>query len=98
MQSRILVVEDNRSLNTEIGRLLKANRFLVVSALDGLEGLVAFEHQQPDLLILNLNLPGLNGLEVCRRIRQRSYVPIMMLSALKNDTAKIAAFDLGVDD
>lgn len=97
-QPRVLVIEDNRNLQLEICRLLRASRLITVSAFDGLEGLVHFDRDKLDLLIINLGLPGLNGLEVCRRIRQRSYVPIMMLSPVKNNATKIAAFDLGADD
>jgi predicted ATPase/DNA-binding response OmpR family regulator/Tfp pilus assembly protein PilF len=97
-QQSALIVEDNRTLTLEITRVLKANNFQVAAAFGGLEGLVQFEQDQPDLLLLNLHLPGLNGFEVCRRIRQRSCVPIIMLSTLRDDTAKIAALDVGVDD
>jgi predicted ATPase/DNA-binding response OmpR family regulator len=97
-RQRALVVEDNRSLNLEIGRALKNNHFQVISVFGGLEGLVHFEKDQPDVLLLDLHLPGLNGFEVCRRIRQRSTVPIIMVSAQRDHSAKIAALDVGVDD
>lgn len=97
-RQRALVVEDNRSLNIEIGRALKANNYQVTSVFGGLEGLVHFEKEQPDLMLLDLHLPGLNGFEVCRRIRQRSNIPIMMLSAQRDMFSKITALDIGVDD
>jgi predicted ATPase/DNA-binding response OmpR family regulator/Tfp pilus assembly protein PilF len=97
-RQRALIVEDNRSLNLEIARTLKANNYQVVSVYGGLEGLVHFEKDQPDFMLLDLHLPGLNGFEVCRRIRQRSNVPIIMLSTLRDNSAKVAALDIGVDD
>lgn len=95
---RILVVEDNRALSSQIEQVLKTRNFQICSAVSGLEGLIRFEQDLPDLVVLNLHLPGLNGLEVCRRIRQRSAIPIIMLSALRDDEVKIAALNLGVDD
>jgi two-component system KDP operon response regulator KdpE len=88
MAERILVVEDEEPLRRFIARNLSARGYEVQTASDGYEALRRFEEQAPDLVILDILLPGLNGLEVLRRIRQASLVPILVLTAL----------DLGADD
>src|SRR5262245_25025610 len=77
----VLVVEDEASLASTLSYNFRKNGFNVVSALDGLEGLQAARREQPDIIILDLMLPKMDGLEVCRRIRAESEVPILMLTA-----------------
>ena len=76
----ILVVEDHLEMQQLIRRELSAAGYQVLTAADGLEGLAAFEQAQPDLLILDWMLPRLDGLEVLRRVRQTSALPILMLN------------------
>jgi two-component system KDP operon response regulator KdpE len=98
MAERILVVEDEEPLRRFIARNLSARGYEVQTASDGYEALRRFEEQAPDLVILDILLPGLNGLEVLRRIRQASLVPILVLTALDQEADKVTALDLGADD
>ncbi|HEX5691438.1 MAG TPA: response regulator transcription factor [Roseiflexaceae bacterium] len=95
---RILVAEDQETLRASIGRNLRARGFEVVEATNGLEALALWETEQPHLLILDVMMPRMDGLEVCRRVRERSIVPIIVLTALDAESDKVTAFDLGADD
>jgi len=97
-QPTILIVDDEEPIRDFIRRNLEVRGYRALLARDGLEALSAFERHQPDLIILDVMMPNLNGLEVCRRIRQTSIVPIVVLTALGEEADKIRAFDLGADD
>ncbi|HEX9056304.1 MAG TPA: response regulator transcription factor [Ktedonobacterales bacterium] len=94
----ILVAEDEAPLRDFIGRNLRARGFEVMEASNGLEALALWEREQPHLLILDIMMPRLDGLEVCARVRERSTVPIIMLTALDSESDRVAALDLGADD
>ena len=94
----ILVVDDEPSIQHFIKRNLELRSFKVSLAINGLEALAQFEQANFSLIILDIMMPGMDGLEVCRRIRQRSTVPIIILTALGEETDKIAALDQGADD
>ena len=96
--SRILVIDDDRSLLRALQVGLAARGHQVVVAASGEEGLGRAAVAQPELVVLDLGLPDLDGLEVCRRIRQWSDVPIIVLSAQGLDARKVAALDGGADD
>jgi two-component system KDP operon response regulator KdpE len=98
MSGRVLVAEDEASLRDFICRNLRVRNFTVFEAASGLEALAIWEHEQPDLLVLDLMMPHMDGLEVCRRVREKSTVPIIILTALDADSDKVAALDLGADD
>ena len=98
MSTNILVAEDETNLRDFICRNLKARGFRVHEAANGLEALAIFEQNQLSLLILDLMMPRMDGLEVCRRVREKSIVPIIVLSALDAERDKVAAFGLGADD
>ena len=98
MSTNILVAEDETNLRDFICRNLKARGFRVFEAANGLEALAIFEQNQLSLLILDLMMPRMDGLEVCRRVREKSIVPIIVLSALDAEHDKVAAFGLGADD
>ncbi len=98
MSTNILVAEDETNLRDFICRNLKARGFRVFEAANGLEALAIFEQNQLGLLILDLMMPRMDGLEVCRRVREKSIVPIIVLSALDAERDKVAAFGLGADD
>jgi len=98
MSTNILVAEDETNLRDFICRNLKARGFRVFEAANGLEALAIFEQNQLNLLILDLMMPRMDGLEVCRRVREKSIVPIIVLSALDAERDKVAAFGLGADD
>ncbi|CAG0935844.1 KDP operon transcriptional regulatory protein KdpE [Thermoflexales bacterium] len=97
-QTTILIVDDEAPLRDFVRRNLEKRGYRTFSAVDGLEALAAFEREPIDLIILDVMMPNLNGFEVCRRIRQTSIVPIIVLTALGEEQDKITAFDLGADD
>jgi len=95
---KILVVDDDLELSNLIGYALRQAGYLVVEAADGQAALEIFEREAPALVILDVNLPRLSGLEVCRRIRQESNVPIMMLTVRNAEEDQVQALDMGADD
>ncbi len=95
---RLLVAEDEVALRDFIARNLRARGFEVLEAETGLEALALWEREQPHLLVLDVMMPRMDGLEVCRRVRERSTVPIVVLTALDSERDKVAALDLGADD
>ena len=95
---RILLAEDEVTLRDFIRRNLHARGFEVVEANNGLEAVALWERENPDLLILDIMMPRMDGLEVCRRVREHSAVPIIVLTALDDESDKVAALDLGADD
>jgi len=97
-QPTILVVDDEQPIRDFVTRNLEVRGYRVAQAANGLEALDAFEREAPDLIILDVMMPHRNGFDVCRRIRQTSTVPIIMLTALGEETDKMTAFDLGADD
>ena len=94
----ILVVEDEATLVSAISYNLRKNGFDVVTANDGVAGLQAARRERPDLIVLDLMLPKLDGLEVCRRIRAESHVPIIILTAKTEETDRVVGLELGADD
>ena len=100
---KILVVDDDLELSSLIGYALRQAGYMVIEAGDGVAALEAFERESPALVILDVNLPRLSGLEVCRRIRAASRtptsgVPIMMLTVKNAEEDQVQALDLGADD
>lgn len=95
---RILVAEDEAPLREFISRNLRARGYEVIEASNGLEALALWETEAPHLLVLDIMMPRMDGLEVCKRIRARSTVPIIVLTALDAENDKVAALDLGADD
>lgn len=95
---KILVVDDDSELLGLINFALRQAGYLVVGATDGQEALEAFAREQPDLVILDINLPRLNGFEVCRRIRSEATTPIMLLTARTAEDDQVQGLDLGADD
>jgi DNA-binding response OmpR family regulator len=95
---KILIVDDDDELRELIGFALRQAGYLVVQAADGVEGLHLYEQEQPDLLILDVNMPRLNGLEMCRRVRAESSTPIMMLSVRSSEEDQVEGLDIGADD
>jgi DNA-binding response OmpR family regulator len=96
--TRILLVDDEQSVQTLLSYPLRKDGYLVTSALDGREALDRFSEARFDLVVLDLMLPKLDGVEVCRRLRRRSQVPIIMLTAKGSETDKVAGLELGADD
>ncbi|HEY6409402.1 MAG TPA: response regulator transcription factor [Ktedonobacteraceae bacterium] len=95
---RILLAEDEVALRDFVSRNLRARGFEVLEASNGLEALAVWEREDPHLLILDIMMPRMDGLEVCRRVREHSAVPIIVLTALDTESEKVTALDLGADD
>src|SRR5947208_4374257 len=94
----ILLVDDEDAVQKLLTYPLEHEGFRVVQARDGEEALRRFEHEQIDLVVLDLMLPKLDGLEVCRRLRATSSVPIIMLTARDDELDKVIGLELGADD
>ncbi len=97
-KKRILVIEDVESDQRLLQAALEPEGYLVSLAATGEEGLRLFEEQEPDLVLLDLRLPGMDGLAVCRQIRTRSQVPVMMVTAKGEEVDKVVGLELGADD
>ncbi|HLZ24726.1 MAG TPA: response regulator transcription factor [Ktedonobacterales bacterium] len=95
---RILVADDEVALRDFVCRNLRARGFEVLEASNGLEAIALWERELPHLLILDIMMPQMDGLEVCRRVRQQATTPIIVLTALDAESDKVAALDLGADD
>ncbi len=98
MSQRILVVDDEKPLREFVARNLSVRGYEVLKAANGMEALAIFQSQPLDLIILDLMMPHMDGLELTQRIRRTSTVPIIVLSALDEERDKVAALDLGADD
>ncbi|SDQ81392.1 response regulator transcription factor [Thermostaphylospora chromogena] len=96
--TRVLVVEDEESFSDALSYMLRKEGFEVAVATSGPEALDAFERNGADLVLLDLMLPGLPGTEVCRALRQRSKVPVIMLTAKDSEIDKVVGLELGADD
>jgi two-component system response regulator RegX3 len=96
--AKILVVEDEASYRETLAILLPKEGHEVVVAADGHEALARFADSNPDLILLDLMLPGISGNEVCRTIRQTSNVPIIMLTAKDSETDEVVGLEIGADD
>jgi len=95
---RILLAEDEVALRDFVSRNLRVRGFEVLEASNGLEAMAVWEREDPHLLILDIMMPRMDGLEVCRRVREHSAVPIIVLTALDTESDKVIALDLGADD
>lgn len=98
MNELILVVDDEPKIVKLAADYLEKNKFRVVRAADGNQGLMLARQQNPDLIVLDLNLPGMDGLDVCRTLRRESDVPIIMLTARVEETDRLVGLELGADD
>ena len=98
MSQKILVVDDELDIVKVVRAYLEQSGFRVIIASDGEQALAAFRHEQPDLIVLDLNLPKLDGLDVCRAIRRDRNVPIIMLTARVDETDRLIGLEIGADD
>jgi DNA-binding response OmpR family regulator len=97
-QARILLVDDEQAVQTLLTYPLRKEGYDVVEATDGQEALDRFAEQRFDLVVLDIMLPKLDGIEVCRRMRTRSQVPIIMLTAKGDEIDKVVGLEMGADD
>jgi DNA-binding response OmpR family regulator len=98
MAQKILVVDDEPKMVKLVRTYLEGAGFQVVTAADGQQALAIFRHEQPDLIVLDLMLPGIDGLDVARTVRRSSEVPIIMLTAKAEETDRLIGLELGADD
>ena len=96
--TRVLVVEDEPSYRETLAYMLGREGFEVVEAADGAEGLAAYDRSGADIVLLDLMMPGIPGTEVCRQLRQRGPVPVIMLTARDSEIDKVVGLELGADD
>ena len=96
--TRVLVVDDGPPIVRAVAANLRVRGFEVVTAATGETALAAVETHQPDCVVLDLGLPGVDGLEVLRRLRTWTHVPVVVLTAIDGERDKVAALDLGADD
>jgi two-component system, OmpR family, KDP operon response regulator KdpE len=94
----ILVVDDEPSMIKLLKANLETQDYKVLTAINGAEAIRVFEMEQPSLVILDIMMPVMDGVEVCRRLREWSQVPIIMLSVMDNEIGKVKCLDLGADD
>jgi DNA-binding response OmpR family regulator len=97
-QTSVLIIEDEENISEAIQYNLRQNGYQVLAAEDGLKGLGIIENNQVDLLILDIMLPGMDGLDVCKEIRKTSNMPIIMLTAKIEESNKVVGLELGADD
>ncbi|MCX6054788.1 MAG: response regulator transcription factor [Chloroflexi bacterium] len=98
MSKKILVVDDEPQIVKVLKAYLEKDGFHVITASDGRAALATFDHEKPDFMILDLNLPSMDGLEICREIRHESNIPILMLTARVEEADKLIGLELGADD
>ena len=98
MTHKILVVDDEPEIVRLVRAYLERAGFAVVTASEGREALAVFRHEHPSLVVLDLNLPGMDGLDVCRAMRHDSDIPIIMLTARLEETDRLIGLELGADD
>ncbi len=96
--ARILIIEDEESYREALSFMLGKEGFEVVTASDGTQGIALFDAQGADLVVLDLMMPGISGLEVCRQLRARSGVPIVMVTARDAEVDKVVGLEIGADD
>ena len=96
--TRVLIIEDEANYRETLGFLLQKEGFEVTEAADGTAGLAAYDRQGADIVLLDLMMPGLSGTEVCRQLRVRGQVPIIMVTARDTEIDKVVGLELGADD
>jgi len=96
--TKILVIEDEKELNKVLQAYLTRSGYQTLGALNGDEGLALWERESPDLVLLDLNLPGMDGLEVARNIRKKKDTPIIMVTARVDEVDRLIGLELGADD
>lgn len=98
MEQKVLVVDDSREMNLFLARLLQSEGFLVSTVSDPREAMAVFEAFQPDLVLLDLNMPYLSGWEICRKMKARRPVPVIIFSVRDAESDIARGFEAGADD
>jgi DNA-binding response OmpR family regulator len=97
MAETILIVDDSRPFRQSLMRFLRMEGFEVVEAEDGSDGLAAYSHWRPDLVVMDVNMPRMDGFEAIRRLREFSFVPVLILSARGAEMDKVLGLNAGAD-
>lgn len=95
---KVLIIDDEKRIVDGVRKYYEQAGFVVIAAYDGIQGYSSALKEEPDLIVLDLMLPGMDGLDLCRKIRQRNDVPIIMLTARVEETDKLIGLELGADD
>jgi DNA-binding response OmpR family regulator len=98
LEQKVLVVDDSREMNLFLARLLQSEGFLVSTVSDPREAMAVFEAFQPDLVLLDLNMPYLSGWEICRKMKARRPVPVIIFSVRDAESDIARGFEAGADD
>ena len=98
MDRTILIIEDEQKINDILAFSLGKDGYKTLSAFDGVKGLEMALKENPDLILLDVMLPGMDGFEVCRKVREKSQVPIIMLTALSDEENQLRSFEQQIDD
>ena len=98
MDRTILIIEDEQKINDILAFSLGKDGYKTLSAFDGVKGLEMALKENPDLILLDVMLPGMDGFEVCRKVREKSQVPIIMLTARADEVDKVLGLEMGADD
>lgn len=96
--TRILVVDDDPHIRELVGHFLRLEGFVVVEAVDGLDAMNTLGEAKPDLIILDIMMPGMDGWELCRQLREQTELPLLMLTAKGEPSQIVKGFELGTDD
>ncbi|MGZ8582081.1 MAG: response regulator, partial [Actinomycetota bacterium] len=97
-QQTVLVVDDEEAIAEAVRARLESEGYRVLVALDGPDAIEQHAEQHPDLVVLDLMLPGMDGLEVCKQIQRDGWTPVLMLTAKTEEADKVAGFAVGADD
>lgn len=98
MENNIVLVDDEQEILNLVHDYLSREGYRVLTALNGVDGMLLIEREKPDLVILDWMLPGLNGLEMCKRLRETSSIPIIMLTAKSEEVDRVLGLEFGADD
>ncbi len=98
MDATILIVEDEKNINDILAFTFQKDGYKTLSAYDGVTGVQMCEKNNPNIVLLDINLPGMDGMDVCKEIRKNSNVPIIMLTAREDEVDKVLGLELGADD
>lgn len=98
MSQKILIIEDEQQIARLVRLYLEEAGFQAAEVRDGSQAIYAFRHEQPDLVILDLNLPGMDGLDVCRALHRESDVPVIMVTARSEEADRLIGLEIGADD
>lgn len=96
--TRVLVVDDDPHIRELVGHFLRLEGFVVVEAVDGLDAMNILDEAKPDLIILDIMMPGMDGWELCRQLREQTELPLLMLTAKGEPSQIVKGFELGTDD